>query len=125
MDLFIEDMEFGVHSWELICEIFRNSDMLRTFNFVPVIKKAIKIIDNLPKETQKKTILSSFLSYFMSLNNGNVRQNQVLICQEITSQSRKNLDHLFVGESGLSDLHLYMLEMKNSYMEFMGDERFL
>lgn len=51
LDLFIEDMEFGVHSWELICEIFRNSDMLRTFNFIPVIKKAIKIIDNLPKET--------------------------------------------------------------------------
>ena len=43
----------------------------------------------------------------------------------MTSQTRKNLDHLFVGESGLSDLHLYMLEMKNSYMEFMGDERFL
>ena len=43
----------------------------------------------------------------------------------MTSQSRKNLDHLFVGESGLADLHLYMLEMQNSYLEFMGDERFL
>ena len=26
IDLFMEDMEFGVHSWELICEIFKNSD---------------------------------------------------------------------------------------------------
>jgi hypothetical protein len=38
---------------------------------------------------------------------------------------RKNSDHLFVGDQGLKDLHLYMLEMKNSYQEFMGDERFL
>jgi hypothetical protein len=37
---------------------------------------------------------------------------------------RKNSDHLFVGEEGLQDLHLYMLEMKNSYHEFMRDERF-
>jgi len=65
LDLFLDDMEFGVHSWELICEIFKNSDQLTTFNLVPLIKKSIKIIDNLPKETQKKTILLSFLKYFM------------------------------------------------------------
>jgi len=35
------------------------------------------------------------------------------------------MDHLFVGEQGLHDLYLYMLEMKNSYSEFMGDDRFL
>jgi len=92
---------------------------------VPLIKKAIKIIDNLPKETQKKTILLSFLQYFMCNNSIPVRENQYLICSEITSSLRKNSDHLFVGEQGLKDLHLYMLEMKNSYQEFMGDERFL
>ena len=68
IDLFMEDMEFGVHSWELICEIFKNSDQLLTYNLVPLIKKAIKIIDHLPKETLKKTILLSFLLYFMSIN---------------------------------------------------------
>lgn len=35
------------------------------------------------------------------------------------------MDHLFVGEQGLNDLYLYMLEMKNAYQEFMSDERFL
>ena len=43
----------------------------------------------------------------------------------MTSSSRKNSDILFTGENGLKELHLYMLEMKNSYAEFMGDERFL
>lgn len=31
IDSFIEDMEYGVHSWELICEIFRNSDDLSNY----------------------------------------------------------------------------------------------
>ena len=44
-------MEYGVHSWELIAEIFKNSDQLMQYNIVPIIKKAIKIIDALPKET--------------------------------------------------------------------------
>lgn len=35
------------------------------------------------------------------------------------------MDHLFTGDQGLNDLHLYLLEMKNSYQEFMADERFL
>jgi hypothetical protein len=38
---------------------------------------------------------------------------------------RKNSDHLFVGENGLSDLDLYMLEMKKLYAEFMCDDKFL
>lgn len=61
----------------------------------------------------------------MSINTNQVRENQYLICAEITSSLRKNTDHLFVGEAGIKDLHLYMLEMKNSYAEFMGDDRFL
>jgi hypothetical protein len=55
-------MEYGVHAWELIAEIFRNSDQLQIYNLTPIIKKAIKIIDHLPKETPKKTILISFLN---------------------------------------------------------------
>ena len=121
----MEDMEFGVHSWELICEVFKNSDELINFNLVPIVKKSIKLIDSLHLETQKKTILLSFFSYLMSINNNPVREMQVLICTELTSSIRKNSDHLFIGENGIKDLHLYMLEMKNLYAEFMGQERFL
>ena len=38
---------------------------------------------------------------------------------------RKNMDHLFVGEMGLKDLHLYMLEMKKLYQVFMCDDRYV
>lgn len=51
LDLFMDDMEYGVHAWELICEIFRNSDDLINFNLVPLLKKAIKLIDSLHLET--------------------------------------------------------------------------
>ena len=83
------------------------------------------MIDMLPKETLKKTILLSFLSYFTKNISNQVMKNQFQICQEVTSSIRKNLDHLFVGEQGEKDLKLYMLEMKSSYAEFMKDERFL
>ena len=125
LDLFIDDMEYGVHSWELIAEIFKNSELLLSFNLVPLIKKVIKLIDMLPKETQKKTTMLSFLAYFMRYNGGPLRDAQFLICMEITSVVRKNCDHLFVGELGLKDLHLYILEMKNAYSEFMNDERYV
>ena len=125
LDLFIEDMEYGVHAWELICEIFRNSNNLLTYNLVPILKRAIKFIDSLPKETHKKTIMLSFLSYYAICNDHAIKENQIFICSEITSSVRKNSDHMFVGEQGLNDLQMYMLEMKNSYAEFMGDERFV
>jgi hypothetical protein len=51
LDLFIDDMEYGVHSWELIAEIFKNSELLLSYNLVPLIKRVIKLIDSLPKET--------------------------------------------------------------------------
>jgi hypothetical protein len=35
------------------------------------------------------------------------------------------MDHLFIGEIGLKDLHLYMLEMKKAYSEFMNDDRYI
>ena len=35
------------------------------------------------------------------------------------------MDHLFVKEEGLKDLHLYILEMKNAYSEFMNDDRYV
>lgn len=75
IDLFISDMEYGVHAWELIGEIFKNSDMLATYNLNPILRRAIKLIDNLPKETQKKTILLSFLNYFIDINGVPRREN--------------------------------------------------
>jgi hypothetical protein len=51
LDLFIDDMEYGVHSWELIAEIFKNSELLLSHNYFSLIKKVIKLIDSLPKET--------------------------------------------------------------------------
>ena len=51
IDLFIDDLEYGVHSWELISEVFKNSELLLTYNFHSLIKKVIKLIDSLPKET--------------------------------------------------------------------------
>jgi hypothetical protein len=44
---------------------------------------------------------------------------------EVTSPVNKNCDHLFVGELGLKDLHLYILEMKNAYSEFLNDDRYI
>lgn len=67
LEYFMDDLEYGVHSWELICEIFKNSDQLITYNLVPVIKKSIKLIDSLSIETMKKTILLSFLTYFFRI----------------------------------------------------------
>ena len=125
LQLFIEDMEYGVHAWELIAEIFKNSELLLSHNYVPLLKKVIKLIDSLPKETQKKTTMLSFLCYFMRYNGNNLKDAQNTICMEVTSGFRKNCDHLFVGELGLKDLHLYILEMKNAYSEFMNDDRYV
>ena len=53
------------------------------------------------------------------------KELQTIINLEITSILRKNCVHLFVGDLGLKDLHLYILEMKNAYSEFMTDDKFL
>ena len=69
IELFMEDMEYGIHSWELIAEIFKNSDLLINYpNVANLIKKVIKHIDTLPKETPKKTTMLSFLGYFIHYN---------------------------------------------------------
>lgn len=68
LELFIEDIEYGVHSWELICEIFKNSELLLSQKIERVLKKVIRLIDSLPKETQKKTTMLSFLTYFLKFN---------------------------------------------------------
>ena len=75
----MEDIEIGVHAWELIAEIFNNSTLLLSFNVVPYIKKIIKIIDSLPKETAKKTTHLSFLGYFMKFDDKPCKEKIVCI----------------------------------------------
>ena len=67
----------------------------------------------------------SFLSYFMKYQGNPRKEIQLCICMEVTSVMRKNCDHLFVGENGIKDLHLYILEMKNAYSKFMNDDRYV
>ena len=67
----------------------------------------------------------SFLGYFINLNGNPQKEIQNLICMEATLHTRRNFDHLFTGEAGLKDLHLYILEMKNAYSEFMNDDRYV
>lgn len=53
------------------------------------------------------------------------RDLQNFICMECTSQLRKDMDHLFVKDHGIRDLHLYILEMKKRYKEFTSMERYV
>lgn len=58
---FMKHLELGVHAWELIAEIFHNSELLLSYQLQPLLKRVIKLIDDLPKETLKKTNMLSFL----------------------------------------------------------------
>lgn len=43
--MFMDNIEYGVHSWELVAEIFRNSELLLSYNVIPHLKRVIKLID--------------------------------------------------------------------------------
>ena len=84
IESFFDDMECGVHAWELISEIFRDSDKLLTYPLHTILRRAIKIIEKLDLETHKKTIMLSFLNYFIMKDGEPIRDNQNLVCQEVT-----------------------------------------
>ena len=65
IDLFLDDIELGVHALELITEVFRDSENLLTYPLVPLIKKIASDIDLLDIETTKKATLLSFVPVFM------------------------------------------------------------
>lgn len=67
----------------------------------------------------------SFLSYFLKYDGEPRRELQHFVCMEITSPVRKELCQLFTGDLGIKDLHLYVLEMKHAYAEFINDERYV
>lgn len=65
IQLFLDDIELGVHALELITEIFRDSENLLTYQLVPLIKRIASDIDKLDIETTKKATLLSFVPVFM------------------------------------------------------------
>lgn len=68
MEEFLEDVEYGVHAFELIAEILKNNEKLSSFNLTPIVKKVCQLADDQSIEAPKKATLISFLSYFMYCN---------------------------------------------------------
>lgn len=97
IDLFLEDIDLGVHALELITEIFRDSENLLTYPLVPLIKKIAAGVDKLEIETTKKATLLSFVPIFMFYKDLCLKDNQYLILNEFTSQQRRNSCFLFVN----------------------------
>ena len=75
IDEFLEDVEFGVHAFELITEILKNNEKLSSYNLTPLIKKVAQLADDLSIETPKKATLISFLSSFMVCNGVEFKDN--------------------------------------------------
>jgi RIH domain len=115
LDEFLEDVEYGVHAFELIAEILKNNEKLSSFNLTSIIKKVCQLSDDLSIEAPKKATLISFLSYFMYCNGVVLKENQSMILNEITNSSRKNSLHLFTAETGFEQLELYVEEMRRHY----------
>ena len=112
IDLYLDDIELGVHALELITEIFRDSENLLTYPLVPLVKKIAQDIDGLDIETTKKATLLSFVPVFMFYKDQCLQENQYLILNEFTSQARKNSNFLFTQADGHDELRIYMAEMK-------------
>jgi hypothetical protein len=112
IQLFLDDIELGVHALELLTEIFRDSESLLTYKLVPLIKRIATGIDILDIETTKKATLLSFVPVFMFYKDKYLKENQYLILNEFTSASRKNSNYLYVGPEGFESLEIYMAEMK-------------
>ena len=125
IDYFLEDLEYGVHALELIAEILKDNERIKTYNLAPIIKKICAIADEQSIESPKKATMISFLAYFMKCNGASIKENQNLILNELTNSNRKNTLYLFTGEEGLETLELYMEEMKKHYGQFMLDEKLI
>ena len=100
MDEFLEDVDFGVHAFELISEILKNNEKLPTYNLLPIAKKVCQISDDLMIEAPKKATLVSFLCGLMECNGVVLKENQSMILNEITNSNRKNSLHIYTHETG-------------------------
>ena len=65
IEMFLDDLEYGVHALELIKEVFTDNEHLLDFSLVPLIRKLAISIDNIEKESMKKATLISFIPQFM------------------------------------------------------------
>lgn len=115
IDEFLEDVDYGVHAFELISEILRNNEKLSSYNLNPIIKKVCQIADDLSIEAPKKATLISFLSGFMICNSVVLKDNQSMILNELTNANRKNSLHLYTHDTGFEQLELYLEEMRRHY----------
>lgn len=75
IDEFLEDVDYGVHAFELIAEILKNNEKLPSFNLTPIVKKVCQIADDLNIEAPKKATLISFLNGLMSCNGVVLKDN--------------------------------------------------
>lgn len=112
---FLEDVDYGVHAFELISEILRNNEKLSSYNLTPIIKRVCQIADDLSIEAPKKATLISFLLGFMRCNGIVLKENQGMILNEITNSNRKNSLHIYTSETGFEQLELYLEEMRRHY----------
>jgi len=119
IDAFLDDIEYGVHSVELISEIFKDNPKLKSYNIVPIVKKICSIIDETPLEVSKKSVFLSFLPYYMKCGEYYLKENQTLILNEMTNSSRKSTIYLFSQKDSLGNLPMYLEEMKKHYVAFM------
>lgn len=66
---FLEDVDLGVHAFELIAEILKNNEKLGTYSLVPtILRKVCSMADEMQTESPKKATVISFLSGFMATN---------------------------------------------------------
>lgn len=119
---FLEDVDFGVHAFELITEILKNNEKLTSYNLTPIIKKVCTISDELSIESPKKATLISFLTSFMICNGIVLKDNQSMILNEITNANRKNSLHIYTHETGFEQFELYTEEMRRHYVSNVMSE---
>lgn len=121
--MFLEDLEYGLHSLELIAEILKDNERLTSINLVPIVKRICQLSDEQSIENSKKATFISFLSYLLKYNNTCIKDNQNLVMNELTNSNRKNTIYLFIGDEGMETFELYMEEMRKHYSSFMMDEK--
>lgn len=114
---FLEDVDFGVHAFELIAEILKNNEKLGTYNLAPIIRKVSSMADELQIESPKKATVVSFLAGFMVTNGVVLKDNQGMILNEISNSNRKNSLHLFTVEAGFDLLEMYLDEMRKNFQQ--------
>ena len=95
---FFDDLDRGVHAFELIKEIFDDNENLLTYELNSLVKRFANVIEKIPIKNTKKATLISFMPRFMQYKGSNLKNVQNMILQEFTATHRKNLDYLYVGE---------------------------